>query len=525
MVLGRIASSIIFFTTLFIAVPASAAWYEASTDHFVIYADDSEKDIRQFAENLERYHSAMELLTGTKVEKPSPSNRVTIFAVGSERDIERLVGSDRIAGFYIPRAGGSLAFVQNIRNRTGTYPDFSMTVLLHEYAHHFLMSQSRYALPRWFNEGAAEFYASASFDRDGSVWIGRPAQHRAGELLYAANVKVPELLTFGLSDEDDRQEGDAFYGRSWLLYHYLTFAEERRGQLVAYVNALAGGAEPLAAGEMAFGDLDELQDDIDSYLKKRRIAALKLPPEWLTIGSISLRRLPEGEAKMMDVRIRSQRGVNDETAAELVVEAREIAASYPNDAGVLTALAEAEYDAGHDDAAIAAADAALALDPGRANAYVQKGYALFRRAREAEDLDAAYTAAMAPFTQLNARENDHPLPLIYYYRSYAQRGLEPPENAKHALERAAQLAPFDTSLWFNVATMQMWEGSIDLARASLRPLASDPHGGPQAERAKQYLAALSNWTEGESFDPSMIVSTPSIEAVTEEEADEAAGDR
>lgn len=522
MVLGRIASRIIFVTALFFAAPASAAWYEASTDHFVIYADDSEKDIRQFAENLERFHSAMELLTERKVEKPSPSNRVTIFAVGSEREINRLVGSNRIAGFYIPRAGGSRAFVQDIRNRTGTYPDFSMTVLLHEYAHHFLMSQSRQAMPRWFNEGAAEFYASASFDRDGSMWIGRPAQHRAGELFYLADVKVTELLTYGMGDDDGRGEADAFYGRSWLLYHYLTLSEDRRGQLEDYINAVAGGAEPLAAGQTAFGDLDALQDDLDSYLKKRRIAALKLPPDWLTIGTISLRRLPEGEAKMMDVRIRSQRGVDEETAAELVVEAREIAAEYPNDPGVLTALAEAEYDAGYDDAAIAAADAALALDPGRANAYVQKGYALFRMALDAEDQDAAYREAMVPFSQLNARENDHPLPLIFHYRSYAQRGKEPPENAKQALEWAAQLAPFDTNLWFNVATMQMWEGRIDLARYSLRPLAANPHGGSQAELAKQYLAALSNWTEGEPFDPSMIVRTPVLEAVSADEGEDAA---
>jgi hypothetical protein len=37
--------------------PAHAAWHEASSDHFVIYADDSERDITTFAQQLEKYHA------------------------------------------------------------------------------------------------------------------------------------------------------------------------------------------------------------------------------------------------------------------------------------------------------------------------------------------------------------------------------------------------------------------------------------------------------------------------------------
>ncbi len=466
----------------------------------------------------------MELLTGAKVGKPSPSNRVTIFVAGSEREMRELSGSKTIAGFYLPRAGFSRAFVQDIRNRSGGYPHFSMTILLHEYAHHFLMSQSRFAMPRWLNEGAAEFYASASFERDGSLWIGRPAKHRANELFYASKLDVTEILSYGIDGEDRGDERDAFYGRAWLLYHYLSFSDERQGQLLTYKQAIINGVDSLEAGKLAFGDLDKLQAEVDRYLNNRRTKAYKVPPDWLSIGSISVRQLPEGEAEMMEVRIRSQRGVDKELAAELLTEAREIAAEFPNDPGVLTALAEAEYDVGNNAEAIAAADAAIALDPGRTNAYVQKGYALFRKAIDAEDKDAAYSAAMAPFSQLNAIETDHPIPLIYYYRSYVERGLEPPENARHALERAAQLAPFDQGVWLNVAMMQMQEGKIELARASLHPLASDPHGGSQSELAKTYIAALSDHPEGEPFEPSMILQSPVIEPVEDDGSGNAADD-
>ncbi|WP_390584914.1 DUF1570 domain-containing protein [Erythrobacter sp. MTPC3] len=481
---------------------AKADWYEASSEHFVIYADDSEKDIRRFAENLERYQSALANLTGRKLENPSPSNRVTIFVAGSGRDIRRLVGekNSNIAGFYIPRAGGSKAFVQNIRHKNG-YPHFSTVVLLHEYAHHFLISTNRHAMPRWLSEGAAEFFAATTFNKDGSILIGRPAQHRAYELSDRTPVTAWELLDPELSAEAGRSANSGFYGRSWLLYHYLTFSEERPGQLNAYWQQVASGVPSLEAGEAVFGDLRELDRDLKAYLRERRMYTFNLGPDRLQIGEVTLRKLPEGEAEMMPLRMVSQRGVTREQAEELLPEIREVAAQYPGDAGVLSALAEAEYDAGNDDAAIAAADRAIAIDPARANPYVQKGYALFRKASDADasEADAAYEAAMKPFGDLNKRENDHPLPLIYFYRSFAERGMSPPENARAALKHAARLAPFDQGLWVQVAMMQAREGKIELAKASLQPLAADPHGSGPANLAKAMITALDNGTEGEPF--------------------------
>lgn len=482
------------------AAPAWAEWYEASSDHFVIYADDKEADLRKFAENLERYHSAMAILTAQNAEKPSPSNRVTIFVVGGQRDMRQLAGGDRyVGGFYIPRAGGSRAFVQDFRNTKG-YPHFSTIILLHEYAHHFLISSSRFPMPRWWNEGAAEFFAAATFKDDGGLLIGRAAQHRGAELAYAAPVHVRELLDPELYEKEKNKRYDAFYGKSWLLYHYLIFSKERLGQLGQYEANLLNGMAPRAAGEAAFGDLDKLERDVGAYLRGGRFMMLTLGPDKLSTGSpIALRKLPAGEAAMMPIVIRSQRGVNSAEAAKLLTEARAVAAKHPEDPGVLAALAEAEYDAGNDAEAIAAADKAIALDPSRSNAYVQKGYALFRQAEDAEDRQAAFIAAMKPFEALNKLENDHPLPLIYYYRSYAQRGVKPPENARAALERASMLAPFDQGLQLNAGMMLIGEGKHAIARTFLAPVAANPHGGGAAARAKLLIALLEKAPEGEAI--------------------------
>lgn len=489
-----------------------AEWLEASSAHFVVYADDSERDVRRFSEQLERFHAAMELVTGLEGEDPSPSNRVTVFMVRNQRQIERLAGNRNIGGFYIPRAGGSVAFVPRVDAKSGQL-DYPMITLLHEYAHHFLISNSRFPSPRWVSEGGAEFFASAEFTGDGGLSIGMPAMHRAWGVMARRSVKAEDLVDPARSETRSARDYEEFYGKSWLLYHYLVFTEERSGQLRGYLRAMASGQSSPEAAVATFGDLDELERALQRYRDQRTMLSMRFRPDQLEIGPITVRRISAGEAAMMPVRIRSRRGVTREEALDLVGQARDVAARFPGDPAVLAALAEAEFDAGNDAEAIAAADAALALDPSQVNAYVQKGYALFRRAPEAEDQKAAYREAVAPFLALNKLENDHPLPLMFYFRSFAERGVEPPEQAALGLERAAELAPFDLGLRLNLATYQIHTGNLEGARSNLVPIAYNPHGGAMAESARLTLERIDAGGEPSAEELMAILRSPPPEAV------------
>jgi len=473
---------------------AHAAWQEASGAHFVVYADGSESHLRTFSERLEGYHAAPEAGAGAKLPPPSPSNRVTVFVVSGEREVQRLYGkgSQYIGAFYIPRAGASVAIVPRVSTggaATGDL-DYSMIALLHEYAHHFMISTNAFALPRWLSEGGAEFFASADFGNDGGVGLGRPAQHRAGELFFARDVTAGQLLDPEAYEKSNRGKSyDAFYGKSWLLYHYLTFGGTRDGQLARYIQLLIAGKPSREAGLEAFGPFDKLERELDAYLRRPRIQMIRLPASALHIAPIRIRRLGEGEAAMMPIRIRSRRGVTREQAVALVKDAEEVGRRFPGDAAVQSALAEAEFDAGHDVEAIAAADRALALDRTQVNAYVQKGYALFHQAAEGGD-PAAFIRARAPFVALNRLENDHPLALAYYYESFVRAGVKPTKLAVDGLERAVQIAPFDFGLRMTLAMQQLRDGHPDWAKANLAPVAYNPHGGKLAEVAQAAMARL-----------------------------------
>lgn len=494
----------------------AAGWMQASSDHFVIYAQDSESDITRFATQLERYQAAMVLALHATAPVPSPSNRLTIFVLRDGATLRTLYrgdgdanSSNYIGGFYLPNAGGSVAFVSNLQGN-GAEPDPSMTALLHEYAHHFLAAANTPPRPRWFEEGVAEFFAASKFNQDGSVGLGRPAWLRYGELFSEKHLTAVQLFDPVEYEKRKTYGYDAFYGKSWLLYHYLTFEPSRKGQLDTYLSLLDAGKDQRAAAEQAFGSFDTLEYNLDRYMIKRTMESLTFPAALLPAGTVKVRPLTTGESAIMPALVRSKRGVDSpQAAADVLALARPIAAQYPHDAAVLSELAEAEYDAGHDKEAVTAADAALAIDPATVNAYVQKGYALFRQAKDAKDPQTAYTAAVAPFLKLNRIENDNPLPLIYFYRSFAEQGQKPTDLALSGLIRAMQLAPFDMSLRMNLGRAFLARGQTRDARVVLLPVANSPHDGDLGKTARAIVEQIDkdpNW-KGDGVDAVVAAAT------------------
>ncbi len=487
----RLVAISIFIIFVASSVPAQAKWVEASSDHFVIYADRSEKSVRAYAERLELFHAALAAGKDDIISKPSPSNRVTIFVVGSKTRVRKLAkdGNKYLGGFYLPRAGGTVAIVPELRKSANKYTSSPEQILFHEYAHHFMYGLTNYSFPRWFSEGFAEFYSTVKFEKNGDVGLGLPAIHRAYELGQSKEVPLETLLNTKEYLANKSKRYDNFYGKSWLLFHYLTFNNERRKQLGNYQIKLMGGASEKEAAEV-FGDLEQLSKELDQYQKSRKWSYIRQPRANLNIGQITVRILGAGEAAMMPIRIRSKRGVNRDQAIELLPEAQKIAAKFPDDPAVQAALAEAEYDAGHASAAIAAADRALAKNPKQMNAHIQKGYALAKLARDNDDPEAAWKKVRRQFVKANKIENDHPIPLLYYYESYRDAGDDIPEIAVRGLERALALAPFDSGLRWMVANQHAQDKRFDHAIQTLRPLAYSPHRSKQSDLAEKLLIAL-----------------------------------
>lgn len=497
---------LVMVAILFSISDAKADWFKASSDNFVIYSDQSENSVRNFSDRLERYHSALLFMNGAEPYKVSPSNRVTIFVLKDINAVKKLYGNKRsqVAGFYNSRAGGSVAFIPRVKKGVGSDLSFSEIVFLHEYAHHFQLSNKNIALPRWYTEGYAEFFASAAFKKDGSVSVGRPANHRVYELFGDVDrVPLQTLLdTETYSDNKKKNTSDSFYGQSWQLFHYLTLAgfdeaHPRKNHMRAYLNNIYIGQGPIEAATGAFGDLKILEKELKDHLRSRKVTAFNLPPNLLhRTGQITVTRMTEGAGKIMRYLQRSRRGVTREQAIEVLEDARKVAQEYSNDEFVAAAMAEAEFDAGNDKMALEYAAKALALNPANMDAHVQKIYALFRMASDNEDeaTDIAHwNKVTRAISAANGYENDHPIPLIYFYKRYEARGRTPSKTAVSGLERVVTLAPYDKSLTFMLISQYMKDERFEDAKRLLLPLRSDPHNqgfGAAADKLIQVIDTL-----------------------------------
>lgn len=481
----------LFFCFLLASFDAESKWYEASSDHFVIYADQTPSSIKKFADRLERYHSAMNLFYGRTDTIPSPSNRVTIYVAGNDRKVRELHGSGNqyVAGFYIPRAGHPLAIVPRITNaRKST--DNSGFVLYHEYAHHFQNLISSFPFPRWVSEGFAEFFAGIKFESDGGLGIGLPAYHRSYSLATGAKLPIEILLDTRAYDKyrEDMPDWryDTFYGQSWALFHMLQFSAERKGQFRVLLQGLGQGMTEIEAAKHAFGDLEVLEEDLNRYLNQSRLQFLPISAAKLTVGEIGVRRLSKGESKVMPHRMEIRRGISKERAAELVNTVKEIAEEYPSDLLVWETLAEVGVDAGYGQQALEWSERGLAINEQSVTSQIYKAMALEQIKTDSPD-QVTWNEIRSEFVKANRIEPDNPIPLVKFYESYIRDNTEPTENSVNGLIKAMRIAPYDENLRWMLADQLVRENKFELAINVMGPLANHPHSAETAKAAQEFI--------------------------------------
>ena len=478
---------------LMAASSARAEWLEARSRHFVLYADTGEAAIRRQSEALERLDGGLRRFMNVADEPDIASRKLTVFLV-DDRDIARLCRCTNVGGFYVSRVSGSLAF-----SGKGGWTDAANNgrlVLFHEYAHHFLLGSYNLAFPSWYSEGFAEFASTMRINPDAAV-IGYPAQHRAYSLVQGQRFSTEQLFDPTLRARlRSMEQIDAFYGRGWLLTHFISFNPTRASQFSTYIAALNKGVPGIAAAQQAFGDLKMMNDQVSAYLARRTLPGMTLRYADATLPPVSVRKLSAGEAALIDLRMESVRGVNREAGVKLYARAAPIAARYPDEPRVQGWLAEMAYDAGRDDASEAASARAIARDPKSMQALLYRGMVQLRRLGQAKSTDAAaWDAARRSIIAANRSDPDDARPLWLFWQSFAMEGRKHRPSAITGLLRAQELAPQDEGVRFAAAMARLEANQLAEAKSLLRPLAYDPHAGPD-NAAGRMIAALDAGKKG-----------------------------
>lgn len=473
------------------AAPANAEWWEARTDHFIIYSKSSAADTKSFAENLERFDQSLRSLQLIKPDaRLSDARRVKIYRAGTVVDIAALYGDSEagVAGFYIPSLE-PVAFVPARQSAGSRSILDAQTVLFHEYVHHFTFRYFAGAYPNWYVEGIAELYSTIDFKRDGSFHLGNPPQARAEDLVG----KYRQFLGYSVRRmllSTAKPTGEDFYARytyGWLFTHYLAFEPSRKGQMLTYLRLIDKGTPPAQAATQAFGDIDKLEAEVSRYKNGGRFYGKDVKPADFHQPVAEMRKLGPDEEAILPIVMRSKRGVTPKLAKDVAADARSVAAKYPNSFPAQLELTEAELDAKNLDAADRAASAAIALQPNSTEALYFKGQIALEKAKSDP---TQFAAARSWFAKAYNGDADHPGPLIGNYLSYSKSGGAIPESAVVGLEQAYRLAPYDSDLRIILARQLLTEAKLDIARDVLIPLALSPHESKEAKALNEVVAQI-----------------------------------
>lgn len=481
-----IFTSPLFFSLVILPASAKAEWYKATSDHFVVYSEGSTESVRAYIQKLENFDAVLSATTG-RMSEPT-ANKLLVFVVPSISAVQRQVGgkASNIAGFYRARIWGTMAIVPR---RTGGGGEFDLdaeTVLFHEYVHHFMLQNAPSAYPPWYVEGFAEYFATTDFRKDGSVYVGYPAKHRFYGITVLPQFPVARLL---IPDERSMStdQRESFYGWSWLLTHYLRYAPDRSGQLLAYLKSYASGASPAIAAN-AFGPLPKLQSDLVKYRDQRKMSYVQMRGVRLPTKTIDVVPMSESEGASMPLFFRSMR--ESTSAAEVkaaAAEARQLASRYPKEPMAQDILAEFELDAEQFDAARKANAAVLAVKPADSRALLRSARIEIAEMKGGGD-DAKWKGVRSLIVKANRAAPDDPFPLWMFYQWHAMSGNTASKIAVDGLRRALELAPQVPELRFAFATRLVRDGRRDDAKIVLAPLINDPHSAEIRDAAAKLLA-------------------------------------
>ena len=468
-----------------LSAPAKAEWWEAETAHFVVKARASEDDAREYALEMEKFDAALRIMFGLPRDEVefSRANKPVIYRFGRPKDIGRIGGfpGAGILGFFIPRAGDSVAYAPIFRSRdTSAKTSWQLRgdprarsnprdTLTHEYTHYFMMQHFPSAYPRWYVEGFAEMMSTARFDEDGSVHIGDPPQERATQIFKIRPFAMDEML-----DPDHELRGIDWvqhYATGWLLAHYMSFEPERQIKLRNYLIAVAKGEDGLEAAKREFGDLRELDRALEKYKRGpfpgRRIDGVNFD------NTVKLRELSDAEEEAINTEMRLNRQPKDEgEARDIVSDFKNLVAKHPGNRHLMELLADAHLAAKQYDEADNVAQQIIAAHPKSSEAWMARSIAASRRITE----DPTFAEKAREYAvEASQIDPDDPRSYMAYYFSYIESGEEVPESAAVVLEQAFKKAGSDPIYRLLLGRQLVLENRLQSAESVLLPIAFRGH--------------------------------------------------
>ncbi|HEY0479002.1 MAG TPA: DUF1570 domain-containing protein [Kofleriaceae bacterium] len=255
--------------TAFPSVPSEGgpAWTELTSDHFIVWTDDSPGAGRNLLGVMEHMR---QIVFGVSVFNPTSNAKAFVIALRDQYEVRPYVPENLIALAGPPRYP---LFQPTILLSTESL-DYDRRVTIHELAH-VISFDALPVQPRWFAEGLAGYFETMQLDEDtGAFDLGgarsdflRLLRQPAGIMPIADLFACTELQCL-----DTR-----FYPTAWTLFAYL--ANRRPDDLLRYVRRLTALDHDAQAGAWAEVLPDLTPAKLDGMLS-----------DWIRFGELAVHR-------------------------------------------------------------------------------------------------------------------------------------------------------------------------------------------------------------------------------------------
>jgi tetratricopeptide (TPR) repeat protein len=460
-------------------------WVEIRSAHFIVASDGGEKTARHFAEQFETLLRIFQsTMPNSRIANGLPA-RILVSRDG--QSFARVVPEfpfsktrEQPAGVFV--AGPEKTYIALRANTSGR---FVFEEIYHDYANAVLKLSYR-KLPPWIEEGYSSVYSGVTFS-DRGARLERPDPEDMSVLFESP--LLPLELVLGVDRNSPYyspgNKESVYFAESRVLLHYLITDSSlaQTNAIQRYLTAVQGGADPLPAARSAFGDLSQLQDNLEAYIK-----LVNGPPHDFAFGAPNdaggaVRTLTPAESEARIADFLSLRGRDSDAEDKL----EDAIMNEPS-------LAEAEQSLGflklkREDLPEAEKhfDRAVQLDPKDALNY----YGLGRVEVEKVPAGDVPPAAINAFEKSVALNADFAPAWYSLAQLYAERDETLPK-ALNTAKRATELVPGDGHYQLQMAAILNQMGHPEEARKTAADVKAGSSDRTTADKAGDLVARMSS---------------------------------
>lgn len=478
-------------TLLFLTSQAHAklrTWSIYESENFSVYTDLTEKGAKSLLNEFETFRTS--IFTVLNLPASPENSKLDIVVYSRPTEYKKIRPSDNVVGFFMPTDAGPRMVIGPSRGMKASQ------VLYHEYIHQIMQEHVTFPVPRWYNEGFAEFLSTTEI-KGTKASIGKPDEGRTDNLGFLGKLPLEQLLKPDFSKESDIFMA-RYYATAWLFMHYLQVSPIDTGsdlqqQTAQFIYRITKGEDPVEALLPSYGKtLKEMNRDLLSYQRKNKFTYIYFNVTPYD-KEITKKKLTHNERAYVLGDMATRMG-KDELAFEYLSDLKE---SEKDAARSLSLLAVLENHRDSIEAASQARDKAFKLDSKDSQVLsniAHHDWDSYDRTKESGVPDDSYLQQTLEHTQ-SAIEQDPQNLEAYFFQWQAQIETNQHTPALKSMMAAYQLQPASISINATIGEFLFQVDKPKLARTFIERVYNWSHNEEQLKEAKKLLDQIDESTE------------------------------